>query len=35
LTSDQAPSAVAGTLLAALTPPGAVVPAAPRWENQD
>jgi AcrR family transcriptional regulator len=30
LTSDQAPSVVAGTLLAALTPPGAVVPAAPR-----
>lgn len=30
LTSDQAPPVVAGTLLAALTPPGAVVPAAPR-----
>jgi AcrR family transcriptional regulator len=30
LTSDQAPSVVAGTLLAAFTPPGAVVPAAPR-----
>jgi len=30
LTSDQAPSVVAGTLLAALTPPGAVVPAVPR-----
>jgi TetR/AcrR family transcriptional regulator, mexCD-oprJ operon repressor len=30
LTSDQAPSVVASTLLAALTPPGAVVPAAPR-----
>jgi AcrR family transcriptional regulator len=30
LTSDQAPSVVAGTLLAALTSPGAVVPAAPR-----
>jgi len=30
LTSGQAPSVVAGTLLAALTPPGAVVPAAPR-----
>jgi len=30
LTSDQAPTVVAGTLLAAFTPPGAVVPAAPR-----
>ena len=30
LTSDQAPSVVAGTLLAAFTRPGAVVPAAPR-----
>lgn len=30
LTSGQAPSVVAGTLLAAFTPPGAVVPAAPR-----
>jgi AcrR family transcriptional regulator len=29
LTSDQAPSVVAGTLLAALTAPGSVVPAAP------
>ena len=30
LAADQAPSVVAGTLLAAFTPPGAVVPAAPR-----
>lgn len=30
LTSGQAPTVVAGTLLAAFTPPGAVVPAAPR-----
>lgn len=30
LTSDQAPSVVASTLLAAFTRPGAVVPAAPR-----
>jgi TetR/AcrR family transcriptional repressor of mexCD-oprJ operon len=30
LASDQAPSVVAGTLLAALTPPGAIVPAVPR-----
>jgi TetR/AcrR family transcriptional regulator, mexCD-oprJ operon repressor len=29
LTSAQAPSVVAGTLLAALTPPGAVVPSPP------
>lgn len=29
LTSDQAPSVVAGTLLAAFTRPGSVVPAAP------
>jgi TetR/AcrR family transcriptional regulator, mexCD-oprJ operon repressor len=29
LTSDQAPSVVAGTLLAALTAPGAVVPSPP------
>ncbi len=29
LSSDQAPSVVAGTLLAALTPPGAVVPSPP------
>ena len=29
LTSDQAPSVVAGTLLAALTAPGAVVPSLP------
>jgi AcrR family transcriptional regulator len=29
LTSDQAPSVIAGTLLAALTAPGSVVPALP------
>jgi TetR/AcrR family transcriptional repressor of mexCD-oprJ operon len=34
LTSAQAPSVVAGTLLAALTPPGAVVPSPPAGTDE-